>query len=141
MYYNGTPVSDGCWIWDPVAVGMLNSLCEIHGAKIVFNSSHNALGVDYLVEHCNFNGLKIEHIHQTIHTEFPLQTISRFGAISKWLTYNGVDVDCWIDDFKISTDNLVRVSFNNGITFEKYEKANILLRGASQVQIPSTLPD
>jgi hypothetical protein len=124
MYYKNLARDQktGRFVWDAVAVGMLNHICEQHGAKIVFNSAHNAEGPEYLIRHCEFNGLNVEHIHPTIHTEYPLDTLRRLDAISKWLTLHGEGVDGWVvvDDYKIPTENLVQVDFNLGITIDNY---------------------
>jgi hypothetical protein len=131
MYYKGIPrcPTTGCWIWDAVAVGMLNHLCKKREAKIVFNSAHNVDGPDYLIKQCGFNQLDVNHLHETIHTEYPVTTLNRLDAISKWLTAHGKDVQQWVvvDDFKIDTPHLVHVNFDMGITTDHYSRIKSFL--------------
>lgn len=117
-------------IFSPVCIGIVKKLCELSGAKIVCNSSHNT--------HLNFfsdeptslkddlmsAGIPQDMFHHEWRTKFPV-ICNRMIAIQDWLENNDLHAD-WIafDDEKF-TDNerLIHVDFSSGITIDHFNKA------------------
>lgn len=117
--------------YDPIAVQMVNKICDVTGASIVFNTAHNVNadveGMKGVIAQGIFNGIHPSHIHQKGFTLFP-QHSSRQGGINRWLLQNaGVTHYCVIDDEKIPDPNLIHVDFNFGMTMSTYVKAVNLL--------------
>ena len=136
MYVTGRPLihtTKKYYVYDPVAVGMLNNLCKTYDAKIVFNSSHNQFGEDQLRYTAIENGFIESYLHKYLCTEFPLQTIKRSDGPNRWLTQFGKDVDKWIvvDDDSTASHQMILVSFNNGMTLDIYTALENYLRGSA----------
>lgn len=117
-----------CFIYDPVAVSMVNKICKTTGAKIVFNTAHNSNGpmngVKGVIYQGLVNGIHAKNIHKEGHTLFPAK-LSREGGITNWIEVFGpVEKYCIIDDENFTDDsNLINVDFDIGMTFLTYKKA------------------
>ena len=71
MYFGGSRpfnLQAGSFVYDPVAVGMLNHLCEKFGARVVFNSAHNENPHDRMKHQGTVNGLK--YLHDDCKTDY-----------------------------------------------------------------------
>lgn len=71
MYFSGNrPFANdpGSFVYDPVAVAMINHLCEQFGAKVVFNTAHNENPPEIMFKQGHFNGFK--HLHDDIQTDY-----------------------------------------------------------------------
>ena len=123
MYYNGIPKnSEGVYLYDPVAVGMVKKLVEFYKLKLVYNSSHNADGWVSMVKQATTNGFTKEMLHDDPTTKFPIGLLVRMDGISEWLTRHP-EVDKWavVDDYELPVPNAVKVDFNLGITLDNFE--------------------
>jgi len=113
----------------PEAIANLNLICELSGAKIVANSTHNyslsptgSLKTDLI----RF-GIKPEYIHKNWRTVFPridytkfncsLRGIGRQIAIDRWLSDFGYAEWVCFDDRKFTfSKNLIHIAAGQGIT-------------------------
>ena len=133
MYYNNLKSAqywDGTWKYDPVAVDMIKALLEKYpDLRLVYNSSHNNDGKAHMLSQALNNGFKSTDLHESDWiTEFPLTTLRRMDAISKWLTeHSGVTKWAVFDDAKLDHPNAILINFNHGITLDDYQKAEKLL--------------
>lgn len=128
--------------FDPVAVSMLHKICGETGAKIVWNTAHNARGLSDLWSDADANGLPRDLFHEDAQTAYPggydkipgsalLGSISRILAITRWLNEHP-HTEAWvaIDDELIDTPRLIHIDFEMGMTVETYDLALSLLNGA-----------
>lgn len=122
--YNNKPYklydTEGGWVYDPVAVLMIQNLCTTYGAKLVYNSSHNDLGEDYIFEQAVNNNFGLD-LHRHFMTEYPRSTYSREDGINKWLVSHP-EVTNWVsvDDYELNLPNFVKIDFNIGISLDNY---------------------
>ncbi len=131
MYYDGIPRRpfDGTWLYDPVAIGMVNALCNKYGAKIVYNSSHNDDGPAHMRAQATANDLD-HHLHPTDWiTKFPGDTDNRAQGITEWLLRHP-EVTNWVDvdDFAVQVTNFALVDFKIGMTLDTYETMEKFLK-------------
>ena len=127
-YFDGSPkFDDGTWKYDYVAVCMLKSLAKNFGIKIVYNSSHNDLGPEYIRHQATLNSL-LQHLHEDFMTDFPRTTYKREEGIEKWLQAHP-ETTHWaaVDDFELALPNAIKIDFNIGITLNDFEKMKGLL--------------
>jgi hypothetical protein len=131
MYFNGPPtfgrIADSptltAWKYDPVAVGMIQTLIGKYDVRIVYNSTHNQFGDEYLLDQAIKNGFYKEDLHEEFRTEYPLETYSRSEGINRWLRkHPEVTHWCDVDDALVQVPNFVKVNFNVGITIENFEE-------------------
>jgi len=127
MYYDGIPkIITGkkadVWMFDPLAVAMVNHLIDTFKIKLVFNTSHNALGIDHILNF-QYNGITRSDYHDDFMTKYPLGLTKRMDAISEWLTRHP-EVTKWVvlDDWPIESDRAVLVDYNYGITLDNFEQ-------------------
>jgi hypothetical protein len=125
MYFGGNrPFNKqtGSFVYDPVAVAMINNLCEKFNAEIVYNSAHNENSVEVMRHQAKMNGLV--HIHDTVKTNFTtLVTKSRHAAIEEWLSNNKCNQWIVIDDIRVHNSRQVLVNYELGMTLTDYQKA------------------
>jgi hypothetical protein len=122
MYYRGSrPHNGSSFIYDPVAVDMLRSICERTGAKVVFNTMHNENPADVMMYQAQVNNMPDIMYKEDPITSFDDLLRGRLYAIEQWLTRHP-DVDDWIviDDADINTDKLVQVDFHVGMTIDTF---------------------
>lgn len=130
MYYRGDVPYDGSrdtYLWDPIAVDMLNELCKKFDAKVVFNSAHGESPKEVLQHQAKENGLL--YLHDDCKTSFPF-TGNRYQAITEWLEkYPNVQKFDWIviDDMQVCLSRQIKVDWEVGMTLENYRKACLLL--------------
>jgi hypothetical protein len=132
LYFNGSPrphSTGGGWAYDPVAVGMIATLVERHGIQLVYNSSHNDSGKDYIY-HQALNNQLADWLHVDFMTTFPHQTYERAEGITKWLQEH-MEVTHWasVDDFPLQLPNAVQVDYNAGMTLSTFEHLERFLKG------------
>lgn len=112
----------GSFIYDPVAVDMINYLCEKYNAQMVFNSAHNENSEEIMAHQAKVNGLL--YLHPTIKTDFNiLVTKGRQNAIDDWLTKNQCDQWIVIDDIRVNNNRQVMVNYSLGMTIENFYQA------------------
>lgn len=123
LYYRGgRPYNEelGSFIYDPVAVDMIKSLCEKFDAKMVFNSAHCENSHAVMAHQAKINGLH-NVLHEDCKTGFITETDSRYTAIKNWLKKHP-EVKEWIviDDAEVHSPRQVRVMYNVGMTIDDY---------------------
>ena len=128
MYYLGARIFDydkGSFVYDPVAVGMINKLCEENNAKVVFNSAQGENPIEVMRHQGIVNGLK--YLHEDCKTDFP-KIENRYAAIIEWFKKNG-DVKNWIviDDTIVYKPKQIIIDYDIGITMDNFIKANEML--------------
>jgi len=133
MYYAGMLgprlyTSGGGWVYDPVAIGMVTHLCIKHGVQIVYNSSHNDEGEDYIRAQAQNNQLGT-FLHTHFMTKFPKATYIRAQAIDWWLRDHS-EVTHWVnvDDFPVGAPNSIQIDYNVGITLTDFERMELRLK-------------
>lgn len=134
-FFGGRPTLEGAFFWDPVAVMMINKLCEMCDAKIVFNTAHNENPAEVMRHQAAMN--RLGHIHDDCQTEYPKQS-SRFKAIENWLEKHP-EVKGWvvIDDMPVHNTNQVKVDFDIGMTLNNFNQAVEILTGIKPSSIIS----
>jgi hypothetical protein len=125
MYYTGGRLFNQnarSFIYDPIAVGMVNQLASKYDAKIVFNSAHCANGPDIMRHQADFNNLT--PMHDDCVTKFAKSIEHRYDAIAEWLGRHP-DVTEWIviDDMAVNTSRQVHVDYNVGMTINNFIEA------------------
>ena len=122
------------FVYDPVAVGMLNHLCDKFNAKVVFNTAHNE-NPDHVMRHQGSVN-NIQHLHPgECTTEFVRSIPNRFDAINDWLSrHNGITEWIVIDDMEVHQPRQVLVDYSLGMTMESFQNACELF-GEKQEQI------
>lgn len=130
MYFTGSrPFNNenNSFVWDPIAVQMINSLTSECDAKIVFNTVHNENPSEILLHQAKFNGLL--NIHEDVKTNYPF-TENRYQAITEWVDKHNTISD-WIviDDVQVCLTRQVKINFDIGITLDNYKKAYAMLDG------------
>ena len=130
MYYRGDRPFDTTkqsFVWDPIAVDMVNELCKKFDAKVVFNTAHGENPKEVLQHQAHQNGLL--HVHDDCKTSYPF-TGNRYQAITEWLEkYPNVQKFDWIviDDTQVCLSRQIKVDWEVGMTLENYRKACMLL--------------
>lgn len=123
---DGPMIPATCFLYDPMAslerrfppttVAVIRAVCERTGAKIVFNTTHNAPfeGIDNIDVALEKAGVDRAHFHADRHTSYP--SIDRALAITKWVNeHPGTD---WIafDDVRFTDDpRLILVDSDIGL--------------------------
>lgn len=138
MYFGGNrpfDVNAGSFIYDPVAVAMINHLCSQYGALMVYNSAHNENSPENMKHQATRNGLV--HQHEDIKTNFDvLHDFGRHAAIKEWLSRHP-EVTDWIviDDMPVYLPKQVHVNYSIGMTIEDFQRADYLLSGKEPSKI------
>lgn len=128
MYFGGTRPFDkstGSFIYDPIAVGMLVSLCQKFNAAVVFNTAHNENTDEIMMHQARYN-----HLASVMHptapcTDFIRKTHDRFGAIDDWLKLHPeIPPTQWvvIDDMPVHKTRQVKVDYTMGMTLANYQE-------------------
>lgn len=123
--------------FDAFCVRIVSDLARTAAARIVWNTTHNARGLNQLMDDAQASGFDLSLFHETHpQTEYPgEQTFSglfrgksRLQSIRGWLSAHP-EVTDWIviDDERIRTPRLVHVSFDQGVTSKHYDRALDLL--------------
>lgn len=127
MYYRSDRMFDrnaGSFVYDPIAVDMINVLCDKFQAKVVFNSSHGENPQDIMRYQGTFN--KLLYLHDDCATIFP-KCERRFDAIGEWFTRNPITNpdDSWIviDDIEVFLPRQVLVDLRIGLTMDNFYRA------------------
>lgn len=116
--------------FDPVAAEVLNNLCLASGAKVVCTSIRSWAGIHdnfydnkYLFEKAGFDP-------RHLHPDWSCRTDHgrREDHIQNWLKrHPGVSRYAIIDDDLVDLPNFVRVSFEDGILMEQFNRVAQLL--------------
>jgi hypothetical protein len=128
-YYKGDRPFDHQWcsfIYDPVAVGMINRLCEQFKAQVVFSTAHNENTIDIMQHQAKYNGLR--NLHSDCQTPYPIICGDRYAAIKIWLADHLDETDEWIviDDLNVYLEKQVVVDFEIGMTLDNFNQACFL---------------
>ncbi len=129
MYFSGNrPFANdpGSFVYDPVAVAMINHLCEQFGAKVVFNTAHNENPPEIMFKQGHFNGFK--HLHDDIQTDYEtLISAGRHSSIKKWLEKHP-EVTEWIviDDVLVYEPRQILVDYTLGMTLKDFHDSQRL---------------
>lgn len=123
--------------WDRIfpatTIAVLNEICKITKAKVVFNTTHNQKAKDVpdieiaLVNH----GFKAEYIHPTDYkTLYP--TFTRAEAIQEWLLRHPEVGDKWValdDVICAEYTHMVQVSTSGGLNVDNANHVINILGG------------
>lgn len=127
-------------LFDPVAVSLLNGLCEELDCKIVLHTSWlQIMGSDYTLKHCIAQGLKAEHFHQDACCKEDFNW--RYTRVAEWLNrhpevvdYAIVDDDGYNDDLYSGVPyreslclHLVLVNYYEGFLYSTYNNIRKVL--------------
>lgn len=130
-------------VFDPVAVSLLNHLCEEYGWRIVIHSAWIKIyGGEFTHKHCISQGIKAEHFHEDAFCNEHIEW--RYTRIAEWLnrhpevkTYAMVDDEPFaFDQYDKTTKypegmslHMVQVNYFNGFLygtfFDIQEKAKL----------------
>lgn len=129
MYYRKEARYDtekACFLYDPVAVDMLRTLCEKYGARIVFNTAHNEEKHEAMRYKARINGFE-DLLHEDCRTEFCVTNESRLGSCYQWIEKHP-EVTEWIviDDEKLNDPHQVHINFSVGMTIDNFFMAEQL---------------
>lgn len=123
--------------FDPVAVAMVNTLCERLNCQVVFNSAHNNGSMEEMRFKGEVNGLK--YLHPSVKTKFNDGISDRYQAIGYWLDeHQDENIENWIvfDDMYVHEPRQILVDILHGITLVDYQKAFNLLSGKDMEVLP-----
>lgn len=120
-------------VFDPVAVGLINNLCEEHDHKIVLHTSWvQIIGGPETLEHCHEQGLKPEHFHQDAFCDEKVNW--RYDRVAKWLhEHPGTSRYAIVDDDLFQQGSykhyptgmkghMVQVNYYTGFLFHEYNE-------------------
>ena len=142
MYYRGSrpyDVNGASFVYDPVAVDMINTLCAQCDAQVVFNTAHNENPHAVMKGQAQFN--RIAKLHPTIKTNYMTDPgLNRYSAISDWLKRHP-DVTEWVvfDDYALPSSRAVKIDFDIGMTLDSFTKGYEILMGKKYPGIQSIL--
>lgn len=120
-------------VFDPVAVSLLNNLCEVDGWRIVLHSSWiKIFGGQYTRDHCVSQGINPDYFHAQAWCDEKIHW--RYSRIAKWLaehpdvtTYAILDDDEYEVDEKYAhpadmADHLIKINYYTGMMFMDYNE-------------------
>jgi hypothetical protein len=120
-------------LFDPVAVSLLNHLCDEHGWEIVLHSSWVRIeGGEKTHQHCIDQGIERQHFHQDAWCNEHIDW--RYSRVAEWLSrHPEVDKYVMVDDEPYAPDEckefehpvgmssrLVLVNYYDGFLFSTY---------------------
>ena len=126
--------ADGNLAFDPVAVKILQNICEIGNARIVCTSTRTGMaGRDYDLlyhetkVHFERAGFDWSFMHPDWTVNKP-DFLDRKGNIEKYLERHP-EIKKWaiVDDEKVDMPEFVKIDENNGISYENFEEICIFL--------------
>ncbi len=115
------------FVYDPVAVGMINKLAETTGAQVVFNSAHCENTGEVMAHQARVNGLA--HMHEKGKTDYIFnRDLTRESAMYNWMQRFGRP-EKWIviDDCDMKLANQIVVNYDAGLSIHDFVKAHHLL--------------
>lgn len=122
-------------LFDPVAVSLVNHLCEERDWKIVLHSTWIKLyGGQHTKDHCISQGIKAEHFHEDSFCDEAENW--RYTRVAKWLKDHpecnqyaiiddipySVDVESHYPHPKDLEEHLLVVDFEDGLLLKHYRK-------------------
>ena len=126
--------------FDPCAVGVLNTLCQEKGWRIVIHSSWvRIMGDQETLDHCIAQGLKPQYFHKDAYCDEEINW--RYTRVAKWLAQHpevtkyrilddepyAADIDLYkaVQDYPHPADmekHLILVDFNDGLNMDIINK-------------------
>lgn len=104
-------------VFDPLAVALVNGLLTESGAKLVISSTWRLHGREKFEREMADNGLRPADLHDDWRTP---QFDHREDEIQDWLARHPTDAFAVLDDEDVKIDNLVRVTFEDGIQWAHF---------------------
>lgn len=132
-------------LFDPVAVSLLNDLCEKNHFKIVLHTSWvRIMGGKPTHEHCIKQGIKAEHFHEDAWTDENI--IWRYTRVAEWLErHPEITEYCMVDDDPYQADvysdhphpegmslRMVLVNYYVGFMFQTYIDIMAILKDENE---------
>lgn len=118
--------------FDTLAVGMINRICVTYNVKVVISSTWRILGFKKVTKYLKEAGFNLKHLHKDWETRRS-DTAPRADEISDWLKeHPEVEKYICIDDEDIKGHPLVRVTFDDGMTLEKFQELETFWSGKEQ---------
>lgn len=132
-------------LFDPVAVSLLNDLCDKNHFKIVIHSSWvRVIGGEPTYKHCIKQGIKAEHFHEDAWTDENIHW--RYTRVAEWLQrHPEITEYCMVDDDPYQADmfndtphpegmalRLILVNYYLGFVFMTYNDILALLKDETQ---------
>jgi hypothetical protein len=134
-YWVDTSASVQRSVMNTQAIGIVNQLSKLSGAKIVTNSTHNNLTVHETGRNLKQDlikwGLMEELLHENWHTTMPRprrrvsaeNSSKRMWGIDDWIEHNGeADWICFDDEPFTENPRLFVIDFVRGIDYDVYLK-------------------
>jgi len=117
-------------VFDPVAVGMLLSVLELTGAKLVISSTWGAVkSKEQNFANLEKNGISTTLIHDDWVTPRGEAFPAREDEISAWLTNHPETTHhAILDDSVVKLPNLVKVTYADGFLSQHYNQLLDLLK-------------
>lgn len=125
-------------VFSTTAIGYVNEICRVTGAKVVFNSTHNThvptnSDVDDRIRTLRYDaikwGLKSFYIHDDWRTEYPNPKGGKFSehrrltAVRNWITKNGEVNWIALDDDHFHFDRQYLIDFDVGVDLSAHDWA------------------
>lgn len=126
VYWDQSLANDRDGGFDPLAVAVVNRICDRTEAVIVFNTVWNLLGHDRLLAIAKQQGITAD-IHQDCVTAYPRCKV-RLRAIMDWINEHP-EIVTWavLDDYPLDHKHAITVDGENGISVEDYRRVTALL--------------
>lgn len=132
---------NSCWdrIFPATTIAVLNEICKITKAKVVFNTSHNQKAKDVLdIEIALMNhGFKAEYIHPTDYkTLYP--TFPKAEAIQEWLLRHLEVGNKWValdDTICAEPPHMVQVLASSGLDVDNANHVIHILGGSMIIML------
>lgn len=118
-------------VFDPVAVSMLNNLCEEHGWRIVIHSTWiQVMGGQVTRDHCVSQGINPDHFHSLAFCDE--REHNRWTRVAKWLEHHPEvtkyvmldDDEYYSDDYykhpADMKDHLIQINYYTGMMFKDF---------------------
>lgn len=102
-------------LFDPVAVSLLNHLCETEGWKVVLHSSWvRIMGGEFTKQHCISQGIKTEYFHEDAYCDENINW--RYTRVAEWLQrHPDVTSYAMVDDEPFQYDNNPNIPYPEGM--------------------------
>jgi hypothetical protein len=141
-------------VFDPVAVSLLNALCDQNGYKIVLHSSWiRIMGGQFTKEHCITQGIKAEHFHSDAFCNEDINW--RYTRVAEWLSrhpevekYVMLDDDPYQDDLHGAWPHpegmslrLILVNYYAGMLFHEFNEVQAKLKDEYEGGVYADLSD
>jgi hypothetical protein len=128
MYFGGSRPWDSTrdsFVYDPIAVGMIVTLCQKFNAAVVFNTAHNENPDHIMMHQARYNRLGSVMHPTSPCTDFVRKFHNRYEAIDDWLNrHPEIPPTQWvvIDDMPVHKTRQVTVDYTIGMTLANYQE-------------------